>query len=288
MEPTTLVAIGVGLYFLLAGDKKNGAGSGSGATGTSGGGPLDCAPGLVRGSDGKCRKKIKAKPGTKVDPSDISDTKPDVIASDDAWIAPGCKSLFYGPKFFRQTIVPAVLEYVDAGYGFAPEYNSEFPVQVPALDRGSVLSTGQVAVTAGMLATYRPECADLLNDFVDQNFPSQSEMQAYETAYGQARQALQDSETYENNYDGDPALLAQLEAVKASNPYFAYYKKLSDFIENFPGASSSVKDLIRAVLAAIETRGNQNVAADLGASIDLKPYLDKFPARFKPEAEDFA
>jgi hypothetical protein len=304
MEPTTLAAIGIGLYFLLAGgDKKNGKkddptpdqddcpeGYTRNAQGqcVAKGTTVDCAPGLVRGNDGKCRKKIKAKPGDDVDPNDISDVKPDVIADDDAWIAPGCASLFYGPDFFRGTIVPAVIEYVDAGYGFAPEYNSEFPVQVPALDRGAVLSTGQIAVTAGMLATYRPECADLLNDFVDQNFPSQSEMQAYETAYGQARQALQDSETYENNYDGDPALLAQFEAVEASNPYLAYYSKLDEFIGNLPGVSLTVKDLIRAILATIETRGNQNVAADLGASIDLTPYLDSYPARFTPKAEDFA
>ena len=302
MEPTTLAAIGIGLYFLLAGsDKKkkpdpvpdDGCPEGytRNAQGVcvANGTTVNCAPGLVRGLDGKCRKKVKAKPGTDVDPNDISDTKPDVIADDDAWIAPGCKSLFYGPDFFRGTIVPAVIEYVDAGYGFAPEVNPKWPVEAPALDRGAVLSTGQIAVTAGMLATYRPECADLLNDFVDQNFPSQSEMEAFEQAYKPARDAWIESQSYENNYDGDPALLAQFKAVEASSPYKAYYSKLDKFISDLPGVSPSVKDLINAIKGTIETRGYQNREADLGGSLDLTPFISElFPARFTPKAEDFA
>jgi len=191
------------------------------------------------------------------------------------------------PTTDRMPIAPAVLEYVDAGYGFAPEYVAGWPVEMRALDRGAVLSTGRIAVTAGMLGTYSPQCADLLNEFVSENFPGQAEMDAFETAYATARKAWQESQTYENNYDGDPALLANFEAVNATDPYAAFYRRFDEFISDLP-ASPSLKDLIRAIQETIKTRGYQNAEADKGGSLDLTPFLKEFPARFTPTAEDFA
>ncbi len=286
MEPTTLAAIGIGLYFLLAGgDKKNGAGSGSGAgsgtTDTSGSGPLDCAPGLVRGNDGKCRKKVKAKPGDDVDPNDISDVKPDVIADDDAWIAPGCKSLFYGPDFFRQTMVPAVLEFVDAGYGFTPE----FYVEGEPLDMGAVASTGSVAVIAGMLATYRPDCAEILEAWNADNLPTQSQVNDFAAKVSAAKQAWLDSFGGDAP-NGDPALEAAYSATQQMDPYIAYAKAKSDFLASIPGAGKPVSDLATAINAAIESRGYQNLAQQDG--YDWTFSASEYPARFTPKAEDFA
>ncbi len=286
MEPTTLAAIGIGLYFLLAGsDKKNGAGSGSGSgsgtTDTGEGGILDCAPGLVRGSDGKCRKKVKAKPGTDVDPNDISDVKPDVIADDDAWIAPGCKSLFYGPDFFRQTMVPAVLEFVDAGYGFTPE----FYVEGEPLDMGAVASTGSVAVIAGMLGTYRPDCAEILEAWNADHVPTQSQVNDFAAKISAAKQAWLDSFGGDAP-NGDPALESAYNALQGQDPYIAYAKAKASFLASIPGAGKPVSDLATAIDATIASRGYQNLALKDG--YDWTFSASEYPARFTPKAEDFA
>jgi len=296
MEPTTLVAIGVGLYFLLTGGSKKDdnddpvikpgdcpKGYTRNAQGqcVADGSTVNCAPGLVRGSDGKCRKKIKAKPGTKVDPSDISDVKPDIIASDDAWIAPGCKSLFYGPDFFRKTMVPVVLEYVDAGYGFTPEYY----VEGEPLDMGALASTGSVAVIAGMLGTYRPDCAEILEAWNADNVPTQAQVNDFAAKISAAKQAWLDSFGGDAP-NGDPALESAYNALQGQDPYIAYAKAKASFLANIPGASKSVRDLAIAILATIESRGYQNLAEELG--FDWTFNASEYPARFKPQAEDFA
>ena len=297
MEPTTLAAIGIGLYFLLAGGgKKNGKkddpipdpddcpeGYTRNAQGqcVAQGTTVNCAPGLVRGNDGKCRKKVKAKPGDDVDPNDISDVKPDVIADDDAWIAPGCKSLFYGPDFFRETMIPAVLEYVDAGYGFTPE----FYVEGEPLDMGAVASTGSVAVIAGMLATYRPECAEILEAWNADNLPTQGQVNDFAGKISAAKQAWLDSFSGDA-INGDPTLEAAYSEAQQQDPYIAYAKAKADFLAGIPGAAKPVSDLATAINAAIESRGYQNLAQQDG--YDWTFSASEYPARFTPKAEDFA
>ncbi len=286
MEPTTLAAIGIGLYFLLTGgSKKDDDGPTPDPDGNcpkgytrnaqgqcvADGSTVNCAPGLVRGSDGKCRKKIKAKPGTKVDPSDISDTKPDVIASDDAWIAPGCKSLFYGPDFFRQTMVPAVLEYVDAGYGFAPSF---YAPDTP-FDAGALASTGPNAVIAGMLGTYRSDCAELLQAWTADNVPTQAQVDAYQAEYKSAYSAFMSDEISQGQFD----------AVQANDPVIRYIEARQDFLKNLPGVGQSVRDLAVAINTVINDRGNQNMG---GTFAGPGKYGLSYPARFTPKAEDFA
>jgi hypothetical protein len=287
MEPTTLAAIGIGLYFLLVGgDKKNGKkddptpdpddcpkGYTRNAQGqcVAKGTTVDCAPGLVRGNDGKCRKKIKAKPGDDVDPNDISDVKPDVIADDDAWIAPGCTSLFYGPDFFRQTMVPAVLEYVDAGYGFTPSF---YAADIP-FDVGALASTGPNAVIAGMLGTYRPDCADLLQAWTADNVPTQAQVDAYQAEYKSAYSAFMSDEISQGQFD----------AVQANDPVIRYIEARQDFLKTLPGVGQSVRDLAVAINTLINDRGNQNMG---GTFAGPGKYGLSYPARFTPKAEDFA
>jgi len=294
MEPTTLVAIGVGLYFLLSGAGKKDEikepefgpcpeGSTRNKEGicVAEGTEINCAPGLVRGPDGKCQKKVKAKPGTKVDPSEISKTRPDVIDVDDAWIGPGCNEIAYGPDFFRGTIVPAAIEYTDAGYGFDPG----FYVEGEPIDMGAVASIGSVAVIAGMLETYSPTCAELLLAFDADALPSQAQMDAYNAKVNAAREAYVASLGAEFP-NGDPELSKQLDAVRAENPLAAYSKAQKDFFANFLSSSLEIAELATAIELVIEARGYQNLAAREGYQwvFDPSPY----PARFTPAAEDFA
>ena len=287
MEPTTLVAIGVGLYFLLSGGKSgngNGKGKGGGDTCPPGytknaagqcvkpGGGIDCAPGLVRDADGKCMKAVVCKPGQKCDGKNISKIKPDKIGREDAWIGPDCTEMVYGPDFFRGAMVPAVLEYVDAGYGFAPE----FYTQGEGADSGALASIGTTAVIAGMLGTYSPRCADLLNSWTADNVPSQATIDAFTSAYDTARA----------DFMADKITQSEFNAVKESDPVIAYFRARDQFIDTLPGAGARVRELAQAIRALIADRGMQNMLPNDFSGPGNGAYT--YPARFTPTAEDFA
>ena len=179
---------------------------------------VPCAPGLVRGQDGKCRKSVKVKPGDTPPAGSISDTPPDVIDRDDAWIGPGCKDMVYGKVFFRQTMLPAVLEYVDAGYGFDPE----FYTPGEPFDAGNLASLSSIAVMAGMLGSYRPECAEILNAWNLDNLPSQNEINRFRDKYDAARA----------DFMADRITQAQFDAVKDSDPLIVYWNKRIQFLKS--------------------------------------------------------
>ncbi len=279
MDPTTIAVAAVVAAFIFSrksGDAAQG-GSGAAASNASGGtttsqpgSAVPCAPGLVRGQDGKCRKSVKVKPGDTPPAGSISDTPPDVIDRDDAWIGPGCRDMVYGKDFFRQTMLPAVLEYVDAGYGFAPE----FYTPGEAFDAGNLASISSIAVIAGMLGSYRPECAEILNAWNLDNLPSQNEINRFRDKYNAARE----------DFMADKITQAQFDAVKNSDPLIVYWNKRIQFLKSGRSFGSKARDLMLAILAAIADRGYQNMNSGNLELAVVYPY----PSRFTPKPEDFA
>lgn len=305
MEPTTLAAIGIGLYFLLAGgDKKNGKkddptpdqddcpeGYTRNAQGqcVAKGTTVNCAPGLVRGPDGKCRKKIKAKPGDDVDPNDISDVKPDVIADDDAWIAPGCKSLFYGPDFFRGTIMPTVVAQTNAGFGWGQLEASALPdVEMNVFDaaRNNVESAriyGPHYLAKVFLDTYRPGCLDEWYASATARFPTVDEIQ------GPAEKCQQVQDSFDQYPDQETYEAAFQEACSPTNVglvkgwYVASINDLKNYVQG------DVLNLAAAIMKSSRELAASREAETRGFTYQLPgEKWNEFPASLRPKAEDFA
>ena len=271
MEPITIIGA-VALYFIFAN-------SGSNTKSKNGSDPnydpaIECAPGLTRDANGRCRKTKKTRPGEKVDPKEISKIKPDRIDLDDAWIGPECVQVMQGAQWWEKTMVPALLEYTDAGYGYPMQKGTRYTSGGFVLDDfAGLASAGPAPMLAGLLESYSPACSAALLEAIDL-LPSQGKYQAWVDQYLALQDQWSDSYQLQNPNDPsdlsgyyDPDLTAQVEALIAKDPLGPYLDAM-EAIENgdIDGIGPQVQQLISAMAKVALIRARQLDFADQGAS----------------------
>ena len=267
MDPVSLAGLGiVALFFLMGGSSDNGGGGGGGGGGGKGGGKggLDCAPGLVRDTDGRCKKAGgKTIPGEKVDPTKVSKTRPDTIGREDAWIGPGCVEIMFGPDWFDETIVPFLGVATMSGFGFYPVTNSTYMIfynedDLKNDDLEAFANYGPAFVVNEILESYGVDCGAELMEFEQQAAPTVSEIVAWGAT--------------------DPE-------QRGPHPMVVYVtEQLPAFVAGLPISDDS-QDMILAIYAGLLEWGHARYYEDNG--LEYTPVRHDYPAKFTPKASSF-
>ncbi len=271
MDPITLTGVGiVALFFLMGGSSDNGGGNGNGDGGGNGNGngggngKLNCAPGLVRDTDGRCKKAGgKTKPGEKTDPSKISKKRPDKIDRDDAWIGPGCVEIMFGPDWFDETIVPFLGVATMSGFGFYPVTNSTYLIfynedLLKKDDFEAFANYGPAFVVNEILESYGVDCGAELMEFEQQNAPTMGDVAAWGAT--------------------DPE-------QRGPHPIVQYVEyQVPAFVADLPISDDS-QDMILAIYSGLLEWGHARYYEDNG--LEYTPVRHDYPAKFTPKASSF-